>query len=384
MIIRLKDTVKLAGVFIMCVCAALPCALFMNSNIDMARIKDQITAPEAAVLYDAAIASGNVTIAVSGGVLALTTAVMLLFYIRRYIDAHMPELGVLKASGYPNWKIAGNFLVFGLSIFTGTCAGFGIAFAIMPAFYREMRSGGVLPDTPLHFNAEPVLYLIVLPTLAFALLSVLFANSKLKRPALELIRGKSPAKSRKAKHQNNLDSESLFLRDLKQSTVRSRPSLVFFIGLAAFCYAAMVQMAMSMKDLASEMMAAIILAIGLVLAFTALFIAVTTVIRGNGKTLAMLRVFGYSDRECGSAILNGYRPAACMGFAIGTAYQYGLLKMMITLFWGDSVIELPAYSFDVPALILALLSFAVLYELIVFIYTARIKLIPLKEVMQEE
>ena len=49
-----------------------------------------------------------------------------------------------------------------------------------------------------------------------------------------------------------------------------------------------------MKDLSSEMMGVMMLVIGLVLAFTTLFLAITTVINGNIKTIAMMRVFGLS------------------------------------------------------------------------------------------
>lgn len=49
-----------------------------------------------------------------------------------------------------------------------------------------------------------------------------------------------------------------------------------------------------MKDLASAMMGAMMMLIGLTLAFTILFLAITTVIHSNTKTIAMMRVFGYS------------------------------------------------------------------------------------------
>ena len=87
----------------------------------------------------------------------------------------------------------------------------------------------------------------------------------------------------------------------------------------------MTQMSFSMKDLSSEMMGVMMLVIGLVLAFTTLFLAITTVINGNTKTIAMMRVFGYSQKECCRAILGGYRPLSYIGFIIGTVYQYGLL-----------------------------------------------------------
>ena len=77
--------------------------------------------------------------------------------------------------------------------------------------------------------------------------------------------------------------------------MKSKKALVFFIIFASFCFSAMTQMSFSMKDLSSEMMGVMMLVIGLVLAFTTLFLAITTVINGNTKTIAMMRVFGYSQ-----------------------------------------------------------------------------------------
>lgn len=75
-----------------------------------------------------------------------------------------------------------------------------------------------------------------------------------------------------------------------------------------------------MKDLSSFMIGAMIMLIGLFLSFTTLFLAITTVINGNTKTIAMMRVFGYSQKECSRALLGGYRPLSYIGFAIGTVY----------------------------------------------------------------
>jgi len=95
-------------------------------------------------------------------------------------------------------------------------------------------------------------------------------------------------------------------------------------------------------------------------------------------------VFGYSDRECGSAILSGYRPVTYIGFALGTAYQHGLMKLMMFLFFDNNVLGLPDYHFDVQAFSIALVSFVAIYELFMLVYAKRIKWIPLKEVMMEE
>lgn len=123
--------------------------------------------------------------------------------------------------------------------------------------------------------------------------------------------------------------------------------LVFFIIFASFCFSAMTQMSFSMRDLSNEMMGVMMLVIGLVLAFTTLFLAITTVINGNTKTIAMMRVFGYSQKECCRAILGGYRPLSYIGFAIGTIYQYALLRIMVDIVFKE-VEGVPAYKFDFP------------------------------------
>ena len=381
MIIRPRDTVKLFGILIMIVCAVFVSTLFMNSNMDMAKIKDKITDPEALVYYDTIVTSGNMTTAIAGGALLLTTVVMLVFYIKHTIDTRRADLGILKAMGVSNGKLALQFWVFGVSIFTGAVIGFAGAWAFMPAFYADMRRTDVLPEIPMEFNPILLVLLILVPALLFSLLSVLYASRKLKRPALELIRGTEP--NLRVKTQKN-GKDLPFLRELRRGTVRSRKILTFFIAFAAFCHSAMTQMSMSMKDLSSEMMGAMILIIGLTLAFTTLFIAITTVIRGNTKTIAMLRVFGYSDRECGYAILNGYRPAAYIGFVIGTGYQFGLIKMMVSVFFAaQETVKIPEYHFNVPVLLISLAAFVVVYEAIMLVYAARMKRVPLKEVMME-
>ena len=144
----------------------------------------------------------------------------------------------------------------------------------------------------------------------------------------------------------------------------------------------MTQMSFGMKELSGIMMGAMMLLIGLVLACTTLFLAITTVIRGNTKTIAMMRVFGYSQEECCKAVLGGYRPLAYVGFAIGTGYQYGLLRMMVDIVFRD-IPGVPAYEFDVPVMLISLSAFLVIYELIMRIYSEKIRKISVKEIMLE-
>ena len=382
MVISLKDSLKLLGIFIMSCCAVTVCALFLNYNMDLAELEPQISDDIVRVFYDAQVMTGKVVSAVCGGCLLVTTVILLFFYIRNYINTHKKELGILKALGYSNFKIAGSFWVFGLSVLVGTAAGYGIALTLMPGFYRVQNKEKILPEFSMHFHPLPALCLTVLPAALFALLSVLYSYRKLKTPVLELLREKTAVKVRKKKEGKTAPKELPFLRELQRSTLGASPALVFFIGFAAFCYSSMMQMSFSMEDLASVFFAAMLIIIGIVLACTSLFLAITSVVNGNKKTIAMLRVFGYSEKACSSSILGGYRPVAYIGFVIGTIYQYMLLKIMVTVVFADVDI-VPEYHFDFKAFGIVLVTFAVLYELVMWRYTEKLKKVSIKEVMLE-
>ena len=382
MVISLKDSLKLLGIFIMSCCAVTVCALFLNYNMDLAELEPQISDDIVRVFYDAQVMTGKVVIAVCGGCLLVTTVILLFFYIRNYIDTHKKELGILKALGYSNFKIAGSFWVFGLSVFVGTAVGYGIALTLMPGFYRVQNKEKILPEFSMHFHPLPALCLTVLPAALFALLSVLYSYRKLGMPVLELLREKTAVKVRKKKEGKTAPKELPFLRELQRSTLGASPALVFFIGFAAFCYSSMLEDICIMEELASVFMAAMMIIIGIVLACTSLFLAITSVVNGNKKTIAMLRVFGYSEKACSSSILGGYRPVAYIGFVIGTIYQYMLLKIMVTVVFADVDI-VPEYHFDFKAFGIVLVTFAVLYELVMWRYTEKLKKVSIKEVMLE-
>lgn len=164
--------------------------------------------------------------------------------------------------------------------------------------------------------------------------------------------------------------------------MKSKKVLVFFIIFASFCFSAMTQMSFSMRDLANEMMGVMMLVIGLVLAFTTLFLAITTVINGNTKTIAMMRVFGYSQKECCRAILGGYRPLSYIGFAIGTIYQYALLRIMVDIVFKD-VEGVPAYKFNFSVMLLSLACFFTIYEILMYVYSEKIKKVSIKAIIIE-
>jgi len=378
----------MVGMTVISCCAVFVCTLFLNYHLDIAGLDSQITSEYARIFYQAQVLSGKVVCIVSGGCLLVTTMVMLGFYIRHYIEVHGRELGILKALGYSRMRIAGGFWVMGLGVLLGAGAGFLLSFAIMPYFYQVQNQEKVLPEYTVHFHPILAALLVLLPALFFSLLAMGYGYLRLGRPVLDLLKGRAgesgkTQKDEESRKHSKPEKERSFLQEVRRSTVRSRSSLIFFIGFAAFCYASMMQMSFSMDELASRLMSVMVLTIGLILACVTLFLAITTVIHGNQKTIAMMRVFGYSFREMKGAVLGGYRPVAWIGFFLGTGYQYGLLKTVVTVVFED-VAGVPEYGFDVGAFVIALVSFGILYELIMAGYSGRIRKMPLKAIMEGE
>lgn len=382
MLIGIKNASKLIGISIIACCAVLVCTMFLNFYLDVQSIESEITSELFLIFYNAQVSTAKVVCLVSGGCLLLTSVVMLMFYIKHYIDTHKKELGILKALGYSNLKIAKNFWVFGISAFIGTTIGFGGAFLMMPWFYALQNEDKMLPEIAIHFHPTIFLYFVILPTVGFSLLAIGYSWCKLKKPVLSLLRNDFQTLTKAKKHTADKLSECSFVDDMKRNTLKSKKVLVFFIIFASFCFSAMTQMSFSMKDLSSEMMGAMMLIIGLALAFTTLFLAITTVINGNTKTIAMMRVFGYSQKECCKAIFGGYRPMSYIGFIIGTGYQYALLRIMVDIVFKD-VEGVPVYKFDFPVMLISLVVFILIYEILMFAYSEKIKRISIKEIMIE-
>ncbi len=378
MIVSIKDIFKMIGMLLVSFCSVIVCGMFLNYYLDLVTVENLITTDVSRIFYDAQCSTAKVVSAVSGGCLLLTTVVLLCFYIGHYIDTHQKQLGIMKALGYGRFSVAKSFWVFGLPVLAGTALGYLGAHLLMPKLYEIQNKDGYLPDVPISFHLGLCIALVFAPAVFFSLLAVIYGFLKLKVPALQLMREQSIRKvvpSRK-------DTDLPFLQELEKSNVRQKKSLIFFITFAVFCFAAMTQMSCSMDELASRMMGIMIMAIGIVLAVVTLFIATTSVIKANRKTITMMKVFGYSARECGKAVLSGYRPWAYLGFVLGTIYQYALLKLMVLVVFKD-VEGVPDYKFDVPVMFITLGVFIVLYEAIMYAYTRKMEKLSVKEIMLE-
>lgn len=371
MVISVKDGIKIFGIIIVSFCAVFVCTLFLNYYVDALAVKD---VPEIAqTLYDAQVAMARFVCMITGGCLCLTAAVMLVFYIKLFIDGNVKRFGLLKAMGYSDKRIALSFWVFGLAVLIGAAAGCACGYIAMPFIYKEMSIDGLNEIIP-SFNAWLPFALVIAPAAVFSALSILYAKLSLRQSAAVMLKGGAKPQSRKLRVS---EKDRTFISDMRRGVLRTRKSAVFFIAFSCFCFSAMLQMGLSMRDLSSVTMGGMIAGIGVVLSVTALIMAVTTVVNGNARNIAVMKAFGYTGVERASAVLLGYVPFAVLGFAVGTVYQYVLLKLMVDIMFKD-VAFVPEYSFDVPAFFIVLAMFAAAYFCAMYYYSRRMEKISVK------
>lgn len=378
MTVSFKDALKFIGIIITVCCAVLVCNMFLNYDIDLRAVESAVSGEKQQELFKALKLNNTVVCAVSGGCLGLTSVVLLIFYIGHYIKANSAKFGILKALGYGNLKVAAGCAVFGLCVFVGAAVGYALSWAIMPAFYRAQNTDKIIPEVVLRFHPV-LLLLIILPSVFYSALSVLIAYCKLKAPALSLIKGEERIRRVKLR---KTQSNRNFLTELSFCVFGKKKSLVFFVGFGCFCFSTMTQMGLSMRDYASDMMGAMILIIGLILAATSLVLALTTLIRGNAKTIAMLKANGYSLKESGLAVLGLYHIPAAIGFVVGCVYQWGVLNVMINIVF-SSVEGTAHYAFDWKAFGICIAAFILAYEALNIFFVCKIGKTSVKAVMSE-
>ncbi len=378
MIISLKDSFKLIGISIVCFCAVFVCTFFLNYYIDVLPLKDSVSA-ELMPLYTAQLATARMTCGITGGFLSVIAIVMLLFYIKLYIDDHSKAIGIFKAMGYSNFGIAKSFLLFGLSAFVGCGSGFAIGWAFMPMIYKSLTIDG-LPVVSPSFHIGLLICLVLIPTIILTLIALLYALVTLRIPVLTLMKGER-AKPEKVKSSHK-EKNHPFLKEMAISVLKSKKMLAFFVAFSCFCFSAMVQMGLSMEDLTTTTMGSMILIIGLVLAFVSMLMAMTSLVKNNKKPIAVMKAMGFSKNECFASVFLGYVPFSVLGFAIGTVYQYGLLYFMVNLIFKD-VGEVPSYNFNVPVFFITLALFIICYSAVFAIFLNKANKVPVKEIMLE-
>lgn len=381
MVISIKDLRKLSVVSIISFCAVLVTTLFVNFYLDLQSIEVEKLSLTAKAYYDAQVLIAKFVSLVSGGVLSLLAVLLLFFYIKQFIDNHKEELGILKALGYHNFELAKHFWIFSCSVFLGAILGFVSSFFFMKDFYDLRNQKGLLPNIEIHFHWQLFLAMVILPTLLFALLGIGYALIKLKQPCLYLLKRLELAQVKQKRHKTKVNRP--FLQELGAVHFYKRKLLIFFVIFAAFSFAAMMQLSLGMKDFIDGTIQVMMMGIGVLLSLSILLLCLGTVVQENKASLALMKAFGYRQKEFSLVILTRYRLVAYLGFVLGTVYQYGLMKLLLKVIVKDAQ-GVPDYSFDVHNFLITFLAFVILYELLVTYYFIAIRRMTLKEIMLAE
>lgn len=378
MIVSLKDSFKLIGISIVCFCAVFVCTFFLNYYMDILPLKESIS-NELMPLYLAQLATAKMTCAITGGFLSIIALIMLFFYIKLYIENHHQVIGIFKAMGYSNYSIAKSFIFFGISIFLGCSLGFAFGWSCMPFIYSNLTIEG-LPNIKATFHFNLLIFLVIIPTIVFTFITFLYTFLTLHKPVLQVIKGKD-LKIKKTKSSQNYKNRS-FCKEMQISTLKSKKMLAFFVTFSCFCFSAMVQMGLSMENLVSGTMGIMILIIGVILAFISMLMAMTSLIKNNEKNIAVMKVMGFSKKDCFIFIFVSYIPLAIFGFILGTIYQFGLLSFMVNIIF-KNVENMPSYNFDILMFFVTLLLFIITYTTIFLIYLRKANKVSIKKIMLE-
>ena len=195
----------------------------------------------------------------------------------------------------------------------------------------------------------------------------LFAYWKKSPTPIKVKRKKSAPKKEKI-----LPKRAVFVADLGE---KIDP---VFCGLWLHVFRGHDQLSFGLRDYTDDIIQTMMIMIGLILSFSILFLSLGIVVSESRETLALMKAFGYTDRECQSHILAPYRFWAYLGFALGTAYQYGIMEILIGVI-KDTVPEKIEHNFDWNVCLWTLLGFAVVYESLFYLSNRKLQKQPSKK-----
>ena len=380
MIVQLKDLRKAIAVVIVSYCAVFITTLFSNLYLDLKGLDITGFNIIQKKFYDAQLIVSKFVVIITGTVLSISAAVMLMFYIKQFIDDSKHKIGILKAQGYSNNFIASKFFVFGFLVFLGSLLGYGCSHLFMPKFYESRNTDNILSELTINFHPQLLLIMVILPSLLFLVISIVYVLFNLNVPTINLLKqinstNKKIRKRRFRQYKN-------FFKELRATVLFSNKTLLFFVIFAALSFSSMIQMAFGMRDFVDGTIRIMMMVIGVILSLSILLISLEVIANSNIKNISILNIMGYSKDECSRIILSGYRVVAHIGFAIGTVYQYFLIRTLLKVL-SKKLDSETTYNFDLISVIGSFIAFVLIYEIFILYYSNRIKDLNVKKVMMD-
>ena len=374
---------KFIGVIILIFGTVFICTIFGSYYLDLSAV-ELPDIPQIKSIFEAQLAMVRIICCLAGGCLGLIALIIAIFNINRHINENQSSMGILKALGYSNLNISSKFSKIALYVLYGAIAGYIGGMLVAPTIYEEMANTESF-SLDLSFHALLPICLVGGITTLFSVLSFLFAYIKLKKPALSMIKKETLHHLSVIKLNKRYKTDNSFLKEFRRNTCANHKILMFFIGFASFGFSAQIQLPITMisSSMGDTSMSAIITAIcfpiGILLGSVTLFIVGECIIQSNSEAIAIMKAFGYTDKECNNALLNVYRLPAFIGFLIGTVYQYTLIQLFVSLFADTYTIEIP---FNILGSVIVFFIFLIGYEMIMYGYKRKLSQTNLKRIME--
>jgi len=349
MIVQLKDLRKAIAVVIVSFCAVFITTLFSNLYLDLKGLDITGFNIMQKKFYDAQLIVSKFVVIITGTVLSISAAVMLIFYIKQFIDDSKHKIGILKAQGYSNNFIASKFSIFGFLVFLGSLLGYGSSHLFMPKFYESRNIDNILSELTMNFHPQLLLIMVILPSLLFLVISIVYVLFNLNVPTINLLKqinstNKKIRKRRFRQYKN-------FLKELRATVLYGTIRIMMMV-------------------------------IGVILSLSILLISLEVIANSNIKNISILNIMGFSKSECSKIVLSGYRVVAYIGFVLGTVYQYFLIRTLLKVL-SEKLDSETTYNFDLISVIGSLIAFVLIYEIFILYYSNKIKDLNVKKIMME-
>lgn len=129
-------------------------------------------------------------------------------------------------------------------------------------------------------------------------------------------------------------------------------------------------------------LSAMLFILGLVIGATVLLLSIYASVSHYKKYIALMKIYGYTQKECNYTIINGYRKLSLAGFLVSIPYTYILCSVMFRIISMNSDMLYPVNFNLLSVLICFFITFA-LTELIIGITRRFITGISFKEIMEK-
>lgn len=178
----------------------------------------------------------NMIIAVFAVSLLLMIAfILIMVSTRKQVDHDIVNIGVLKAMGYSSLEIVRKYFVIFFIVFIPAGVGYLVGYLLSSSYYEMMFHSLLLPSHENGIKPLLLILLVLLPSVCAGLFATATCLLKIRKPALQLMKGQVKTKISKQIIKANIRiKEHNFLPGLRRIIVRSSISTLFFVCFGGF------------------------------------------------------------------------------------------------------------------------------------------------------